>query len=174
MAIHHDELLEVAERLLVRSEGERGRLSRARVRRSISTAYYALFTSCFAKLGEALWGKKASRLNAAEFLPGRSHTRASELRSIRFEETRSTRRSQISSDRPAPQAERLLRPTLSLNSRRSSSTLRTKGTKPTTTSMNGWPKPMRSFYHIVLKPVWLPGRQQTQSMTETSSTRFRF
>ena len=43
MAAHHTELLEAARLLLQRSPGQRGRLSGARVRRAISTAYYALF-----------------------------------------------------------------------------------------------------------------------------------
>jgi len=43
MAAFHDELLAAAEQLLRRDGGRRGRLPDARVRRSISTAYYALF-----------------------------------------------------------------------------------------------------------------------------------
>lgn len=43
MARYDEELLETARLLLVRPGGARGRLARARVRRSISTAYYALF-----------------------------------------------------------------------------------------------------------------------------------
>ena len=39
----HDELLAAAEQLLARRGGQRGKLSGARVRRSISTSYYALF-----------------------------------------------------------------------------------------------------------------------------------
>ena len=43
MASHDAELLEAARQLLTRTEGQRGKLPSARVRRSISTAYYALF-----------------------------------------------------------------------------------------------------------------------------------
>lgn len=42
MASHHDELIAAA-LLLQRKEGERGRIARARVRRSLSTLYYGLF-----------------------------------------------------------------------------------------------------------------------------------
>jgi hypothetical protein len=40
---YDDELLRAARRLLVRRSGQRGRLPSARIRRSISTTYYALF-----------------------------------------------------------------------------------------------------------------------------------
>lgn len=43
MAKYDQELLEAARRLLARPSGRRGRLPSARVRRSISTSYYALF-----------------------------------------------------------------------------------------------------------------------------------
>jgi hypothetical protein len=43
MARYDEELLDTAERLLLRRPGQRGRLAGARVRRSISTSYYALF-----------------------------------------------------------------------------------------------------------------------------------
>jgi len=43
MASFDRELLEVAATLIARSPGQRGKLSRAKVRRSISTSYYALF-----------------------------------------------------------------------------------------------------------------------------------
>jgi hypothetical protein len=43
MASYDEELLEAAHRLLARRRGQRGRLAGARVRRSVSTTYYALF-----------------------------------------------------------------------------------------------------------------------------------
>lgn len=43
MAKYDQELLEAARQLIVRHAGQRGRLPSARVRRSISTSYYALF-----------------------------------------------------------------------------------------------------------------------------------
>ena len=43
MASHSEELIRTAARLLIRRQGQRGRLPGARVRRSISTAYYAIF-----------------------------------------------------------------------------------------------------------------------------------
>lgn len=43
MATYDAELLEAARRLLVRRDGQRGKLASARIRRSISTCYYALF-----------------------------------------------------------------------------------------------------------------------------------
>jgi uncharacterized protein (UPF0332 family) len=43
MAAYDEELLEAARRLLVRRKGQRGKLPAARIRRSISTSYYALF-----------------------------------------------------------------------------------------------------------------------------------
>jgi uncharacterized protein (UPF0332 family) len=43
MASHDEELVAAAKQLLVRRAGQRGRLAGAKVRRSISTAYYAIF-----------------------------------------------------------------------------------------------------------------------------------
>src|SRR4051812_30892502 len=43
MPSYDDELLDAAYRLLSRRKGQRGRLPGARIRRSISTSYYALF-----------------------------------------------------------------------------------------------------------------------------------
>ena len=43
MAAHHEELLAAAQLLLKREPNQRGQLSSARIRRSISTSYYALF-----------------------------------------------------------------------------------------------------------------------------------
>lgn len=43
MARYHEELLAAAKLLIERKAGQRGRLAEARVRRSISTTYYALF-----------------------------------------------------------------------------------------------------------------------------------
>lgn len=43
MASYDEELLDAARRLLVRRSGQRGRLPSARIRRSVSTSYYALF-----------------------------------------------------------------------------------------------------------------------------------
>jgi uncharacterized protein (UPF0332 family) len=43
MASYDSELIDTARMLLVRQTGQRGRLSAARLRRSISTSYYALF-----------------------------------------------------------------------------------------------------------------------------------
>jgi len=43
MATYDKELLDAARRLLGRRKGQRGRLPGARIRRSISTSYYALF-----------------------------------------------------------------------------------------------------------------------------------
>src|SRR5579863_2496843 len=43
MANYDEELLETARRLIAREAGQRGRLSQARIRRSISTSYYAIF-----------------------------------------------------------------------------------------------------------------------------------
>lgn len=43
MASYDAELLEVANRLITRRAGQKGKLSSAKIRRSISTSYYALF-----------------------------------------------------------------------------------------------------------------------------------
>ena len=43
MADYDEELLAAAQRLILRRKGQRGRLPAAHVRRSVSTAYYALF-----------------------------------------------------------------------------------------------------------------------------------
>ncbi len=51
MATYDAELLEAARRLLVRRAGQRGKLSSARIRRSISTSYYALFHFLLEEVG---------------------------------------------------------------------------------------------------------------------------
>ena len=43
MAAYDEELLDAAHRLILRRAGQRGKLPAARIRRSISTSYYALF-----------------------------------------------------------------------------------------------------------------------------------
>jgi hypothetical protein len=43
MAKHDEELIEAARRIVARDAGQRGRLPSARIRRSISTSYYAIF-----------------------------------------------------------------------------------------------------------------------------------
>ena len=43
MATYDEELLSAARRLLARRSGQRGKLSSARIRRSISTSYFAIF-----------------------------------------------------------------------------------------------------------------------------------
>ena len=56
MASYDAELLEAARRLLAREGGAKGRLPRARVRRSISTAYYALFHFILEETGDRIVG----------------------------------------------------------------------------------------------------------------------
>jgi hypothetical protein len=56
MASYDDELLETARRLLVRRGGQRGRLPSARIRRSISTSYYALFHFVLDEVGARVVG----------------------------------------------------------------------------------------------------------------------
>jgi len=56
MASYDAELLEVARRLLVRRAGQRGKLSSARIRRSISTSYYALFHFLLDEVGARVVG----------------------------------------------------------------------------------------------------------------------
>lgn len=56
MASYDEELLETARRLLERNVGQRGRLSRAKVRRSISTTYYALFHFLIEELSRRIAG----------------------------------------------------------------------------------------------------------------------
>lgn len=56
MAEFDAELLDAARRLLIRRSGQRGRLPAARVRRSISTSYYALFHFLLDELGKKVVG----------------------------------------------------------------------------------------------------------------------
>jgi len=56
MAKYHQELLRAARRLLVRRTGQRGKLPTARIRRSISTSYYALFHFLLEEAGNRLVG----------------------------------------------------------------------------------------------------------------------
>jgi hypothetical protein len=56
MPTHDEALLEAAAHLLERPEGQRGRLSRARVRRSVSTVYYALFHFLLDEIGQKIIG----------------------------------------------------------------------------------------------------------------------
>jgi hypothetical protein len=56
VATYDRELLEAARHLIVRPAGSRGRLPRAKVRRSISTAYYALFQFLLEEAARAVIG----------------------------------------------------------------------------------------------------------------------
>jgi hypothetical protein len=56
MASYDDELLEAARRLLMRRAGQRGRLPSARIRRSLSTSYYALFHFLLEEIGARVVG----------------------------------------------------------------------------------------------------------------------
>lgn len=56
MASYDVDLLATAERLLQRDAGQRGALPRARIRRSISTAYYALFHFLLEEIGLRIVG----------------------------------------------------------------------------------------------------------------------
>ncbi len=56
MPTHDEALLETAAHLLERPEGRRGRLSRARVRRSVSTVYYAIFHFLLDEIGQKILG----------------------------------------------------------------------------------------------------------------------
>jgi hypothetical protein len=56
MARYDEELLSAALRLVRRRSGQRGRLSNARIRRSISTSYYALFHFLLDEGGNRLIG----------------------------------------------------------------------------------------------------------------------
>ncbi len=53
---YDDELLDAAGRLLARRSGQRGRLPSARIRRSISTSYYALFHFFLDEVGTRVVG----------------------------------------------------------------------------------------------------------------------
>jgi hypothetical protein len=56
MAKYPQELLSASRRLLVRRTGQRGKLPSARIRRSISTSYYALFHFLLEEAGKRLVG----------------------------------------------------------------------------------------------------------------------
>lgn len=56
MASHDAELLITARRLLARRQGQKGPLPSARIRRSISTSYYALFHFILDEVGRRLIG----------------------------------------------------------------------------------------------------------------------
>lgn len=56
MAEYDVELLEASRRLLLRRAGQRGKLPSARVRRSVSTTYYALFHFLLEQVGKRIVG----------------------------------------------------------------------------------------------------------------------
>ena len=56
MASYDDELLEAAQLLIQRPRGKRGRLPTARIRRSLSTSYYALFHFLLGEVGTRIVG----------------------------------------------------------------------------------------------------------------------
>ena len=56
MASYDEELLSAAERLLEQPRGQKGKLAAARIRRSISTSYYALFHFLVEEAGDRLVG----------------------------------------------------------------------------------------------------------------------
>src|SRR5215470_7041154 len=56
MAEYDVELLDAARRLLARRSGQRGKLPNARIRRSISTSYYALFHFLLDEVGVKIVG----------------------------------------------------------------------------------------------------------------------
>lgn len=58
MASYDSELISAARRLLVRKTGQRGKLPSARVRRSISTSYYALFHFVLDEVGAKIVGTR--------------------------------------------------------------------------------------------------------------------
>ena len=62
MAAYHEELLEAAKRLHARRNGQKGKLPAARVRRSISTSYYALFHFLLAEVGAKIVGSSGALL----------------------------------------------------------------------------------------------------------------
>lgn len=62
MAAHHVELLQAARLLVQRSPGQRGRLSGARVRRAISTAYYALYGFLMKEVSDRVVGTESRLL----------------------------------------------------------------------------------------------------------------
>jgi hypothetical protein len=68
MATYDAELLEAARRLLVRKTGQRGKLPAARVRRSISTSYYALFHFVLDEVGLRVVGASAGLLKRRRIL----------------------------------------------------------------------------------------------------------
>jgi uncharacterized protein (UPF0332 family) len=56
LAAYHEELLATADRLLARRAGQRGKLQGARIRRSVSTSYYALFHFLLDEIGQRIVG----------------------------------------------------------------------------------------------------------------------
>ena len=58
MATYDAELLEAVRRLLARRTGQRGKLPSARIRRSISTSYYALFHFLLDEVGARVVGTR--------------------------------------------------------------------------------------------------------------------
>ena len=67
------ELLEAARRLLLRRVGQRGKLPAARIRRSLSTTYYALFHFLLDEIGKRVVGT-SNTLRVRRRLIGRSVT----------------------------------------------------------------------------------------------------
>lgn len=77
MAVYDDELLAAARVLIHRPKGRRGRLPSARVRRSISTTYYALFHFLLDEVGKRVVGvENAMRFRRRALARLISHTGA--------------------------------------------------------------------------------------------------
>lgn len=68
MASFDSELLRVAEILIQREKGQRGKLTQARIRRSLSTTYYALFQFLADEVGRLLVGTTASLIKRRRLL----------------------------------------------------------------------------------------------------------
>jgi hypothetical protein len=68
MPAHDEALLAVAEHLLERPQGLRGRLSRARIRRSVSSTYYALFHFLLDEIGQKVVGANVNLLERRRIL----------------------------------------------------------------------------------------------------------
>jgi hypothetical protein len=72
MATYDAELLAVSRRLLARRTGQRGKLSAAQVRRSVSTSYHALFHFLLDEVGRKIVGTSNALRKRRRILAARS------------------------------------------------------------------------------------------------------
>ena len=133
MPTHDEALLEAAEHLLEPPEGQRGRLSPARVRRSVSTVYYAIFHFLLDEIGQKVIGADGDLLARRRILERTISHKGLKTALDKVRGKLSTSPLRTSSSLSALRLALLRRRALSGTSQMPSSTLGTSGSRPITT-----------------------------------------